>query len=149
MFYIRCYAFAFSVQKFKIMIKANELRLGNLINIKNKASGIEYKEEVVHGSLIMDLHSNGDNSSFIYTPIEITEELLTRLGFKKWGSYDLWKANADDRRSLTLRSHPLGKENHGCDFELSKNYNVGVKHVHQLQNLYFALTSKELVLSEA
>ncbi|MCD8450457.1 hypothetical protein LNI98_12230 [Tenacibaculum dicentrarchi] len=140
----------FSVQKFKIMIKANELRIGNLVNIKNKASGLEYKEEMVHGSLIMDLHSNGENSSFIYSPIEITEEHLVRFRFLDLSSdknrmgYRISINSSDELcwyRQTGKVSYQTKRSGFTRDFD--------VKYVHELQNIYFAFTSKELPLSEA
>ena len=127
----------FSVQKFKIMIKANELRVGNLINIKNKATGYEYKEEYITPSSIMDLHSNGDNSSFIYSPIEITEDLLVRLGFDSLGDYGYGIGKFHIVKRVGKWGFPIGSE---IRF---------LKYIHEVQNLYFALTSEELVLSEA
>ncbi len=131
-----CFRF-FRFKNSKIMIKANELRIGNLINIKNKASGLEYKEEMAHGSLIMDLCSNGDYSSFIYSPIEITEELLLRLGFDSLGDYGYGIGKFHIVNRVGKWGFPIGSE---IRF---------LKYTHEVQNLYFALTSKELVLSEA
>lgn len=84
-----------------------------------------------------------------FSPIPLTEEWLLKFGFERWGSYThLWKRKSQ-RLTVTLNQNAIGKHGlygHGCDYELNDMYRVGVQHVHQLQNLYFALTGKELEL---
>lgn len=75
-------------------------------------------------------------------PIELTEELLLKCGFKKtdnnWVILDLqfmsfgWEKFA--RLTLSIDGNIM--------------YLVHIKYVHQLQNLYFALTGEELVFTE-
>ena len=68
-----------------------------------------------------------------YTPIPLTKEWFLKFGFKKegntakyWtlGTVDLWEISGTYVNDL--------------DYE--------VKYVHQLQNLYFALTGEELII---
>lgn len=66
-------------------------------------------------------------------PIHLTEELLLRLGFEHDEDYDeLW----------TLKSFWIDKTDGGFIYD---NHNL-IQHVHQLQNIYFALTGEELKL---
>ena len=68
-------------------------------------------------------------------PIPLTEEWLIKFGFEKvngWYDYTGWFKDMVEIE---------------CDYNGYKfvNYlNLEIKHVHKLQNLYFALTNKEL-----
>jgi hypothetical protein len=72
-------------------------------------------------------------------PIPLTEECLMKFGFEKsdeWYFLDRYCASFDT-------DYPLWFGQQGCcQYDAIK---VGIKYVHQLQNLYFALTQKELV----
>lgn len=118
------------------MIKANELRIGNLVEYK-----IHGKDEwVVASILFID-----DETGGFMRPILITEDILLKCGFTKWGDdvfclegfIDYWKLRYD-------------KENEEWDvyFAPSKQRTgqtiSAIKNLHQLQNLYFALTNEEL-----
>src|SRR5690606_25038518 len=86
-------------------------------------------------------------------PIPLTEEWLLRLGFEKkrhkWkdGSVspnDYWLDEFNvvvDKRTYKPEVHYiLGRR----DSSNGSEYIKGIEHVHQLQNLYFALTGEEL-----
>jgi hypothetical protein len=122
-------------------MKAEELRLGNLVSNMNPR----------HNDSILTIESIGDNHevNVFYRkyllselePISLTEDWLLKFGFK-------WKGLIAKGRYLTLFT-PCGKaiiykESHfiftGVTIEVQTNY------VHQLQNLYFALTGEELTL---
>lgn len=120
------------------MIKANELRLGNYFqtNIIQQV-GIEHLEFLLNDKL---------NHS-VMKPIPLTEEWLVKLGFKsdynqKWsknytplGEYFIQSIYFNDGKLATEIYDDWGSF-----------YHIGskIKHVHQLQNLYFALTGEEL-----
>lgn len=78
-----------------------------------------------------------------FEPIELSEDTLLNNGFKKRGMFwfDLY---LDEITKLTLGWHPDGR----IDFEMSINkicFDIShIKYLHQLQNLYFTLTNKEL-----
>jgi hypothetical protein len=114
-------------------MKATELRLMNLIY--NKQGNTVY----VNTNHLTILLYGIENE---FKPIPLTEEWLLKFGFK-------WKGLIAKGRYLTLFT-PCGKaivykESHfiftGVTIEVQTNY------VHQLQNLYFALTGKELILN--
>ena len=131
-------------------MKANELRIGNLVKIdcpdfENKIQSIPNIHE--KGVLI-----NGNPYSLLeLQPILLTEEWLLRFGFVKW----------EDRLTIEAwaKGHP--SQRFDIDFiegeivmnsryqEHSDTHIMGhIKHVHQLQNLYFALTGEELKLKD-
>lgn len=125
-----------------------ELRIGNLLTT---IEGTKHYDKVLEVENIIDnnyynlddalTNVNGYNLSELL-PIPLTEEWLLRLGFNVVG-------NSDKEDSL----HPwLTYEFEGIEITLPYmefHYNCGdnsveLKHVHSLQNLYFALTGKEL-----
>ena len=112
-------------------MKANELRIGNLVDwdektIRSKVKGIHPSGNYLH----LD---NGWVQLSRCEPILLTEEWLVRFGFEKLtkgGSiYKLKDFHVQD-------FSPLGI--YEC------NNHIEIKYVHQLQNLYFALTGEEL-----
>ena len=119
------------------MIEAKELRIGNLVNYIYSQldfsiiSGLTY--EVPHIDEITGFEPLYDELE----PIPITEEWLLKFGVKNGYLGPI-------RRVYGLVN---GSEN---DFELC--FEIGrldfrtIKYVHQLQNLYFALTGQELTL---
>jgi hypothetical protein len=129
-------------------MKANELRIKNYVEVNGKVEQMHFicEEEPAVSSIEYGAHVLSWRD---ISPIPITEEWLTRFGFWQWGSYThLWKVNRDTGLKITIRSRPLRKRHHGCDYELNNNHSIGIKHVHQLQNLYYALTGEELTLTK-
>ena len=100
------------------MIQVNELRVGNWV-----LEDGEYKK-------LKSMWDFDDIDDF--DPIPLTEEILLKCGFERnhyGGLYLLSKFDFD-----------LTKEG----YFLVDNVRVHCKHLHQLQNLYFALTGTEL-----
>ena len=64
------------------------------------------------------------------TPIPLTEEWLLKFGFKQNKKYKYWEFG----KFIIDQNFTL------CDIDIK----VTIKYLHQLQNLYFALTEKEL-----
>jgi hypothetical protein len=120
------------------MIDAKELRLGNWANYGNDPTQvttvwlnyIEYWES-------RDPSKKKFLPEKMFSPIPLTEEWLLRFGFIDDYSTD---------SSVRLIGHRKG------DFWITQRLklitsdivSVDVKHVHSLQNLYFALTGEEL-----
>ena len=78
-----------------------------------------------------------------YEPIPLTEEWLERFGFSVRKSLGFEAYDLDDTYTIyyNTTATPYGFElSFGVDFEIE------IKHVHQLQNLYFALTGEELTI---
>lgn len=116
-------------------MKANELRIGNLV--KNNESR--------YGDKILVIESIGDNDTvnvfFREYPInalegiQLTEEWLFKFGFECVFTYDDYH--------YYLESIDLGLDRSYQPFGIVE-YKVEFKYVHQLQNLCFALTGEEL-----
>ena len=113
-------------------MKANELRIGNLV----------YAFKTVW---------QVDNTCFTnvdkletYKPLPLTEEWLYKLGFENDdGVFSLPDHNTGYFEVIKLRAGIDLRER----FELSSHdFNPHLDYVHQLQNLHFALTGEELTL---
>jgi len=126
------------------MMRASELRIGNWVQGKPLN--------------IPGLHINGTNGRFEITgfgislmesdmqnamgfrPIPFDEEWLLKMGFKR-----------ESARMLPSKFHyanggPITFYSSDIAIKVYGNYMYNIKYVHQLQNLYFALTGEELTL---
>lgn len=116
------------------MIEAQELRIGNWINSSAHFGEIQVSAILKDGVNPFDWGQGNHCIHFYDTiaPIKITEEWLINFGFE----------------SFDLRFRHLGNfviHNEGENFFYkTRTTEIKIKHVHQLQNLYFALTGEEL-----
>jgi len=115
------------------MINANELRIGNkVLNVDN---------DIVTITEIRDEFYLGDGRGLYYftsNGIPLTHDILEKCGFEKMPlvSYKRWcKYNPTFYLQLSKRYYYVVGYKH---------YPNGIQHLHQLQNLYFALTGQEL-----
>ena len=114
-------------------MEAKDLRIGNLVRI----AGGDYEVEVLNVTNSIFLSSMGAQDIKDVKPIPITEEWLLKFGFvKEDDNYELKQV----RINLNNQTTKIGAGWIGIDIN-------HCKHVHQLQNLYFALTGEELNLN--
>lgn len=124
-------------------MRVSELRIGNLV--KSNKSNCNYKKGLVEIDLYTFnkiLHQDGLSG---LESIPLTEEWLVKFGFKKH-TYENYYGH---KIELEFKGKYLDVQmNFMCSLEDEKNliYFNRIKHVHQLQNLYFTLTGKELIL---
>ncbi len=113
-------------------MEASELRINNYTNLGKIKS---FYESGVH---------LGMGATCLYSdlkPVALTEELLLKLGFvkkgKRWSKdwFYLWEDNYNIVFALAEMQESIGKY-------------LNIEHVHQLQNLYFALTGEELTIKD-
>tara|TARA_R110002153_G_scaffold216657_1_gene369161 strand:- start:197 stop:601 length:405 start_codon:yes stop_codon:yes gene_type:complete len=133
-------------------MEAKELRIGNYVNFKfHKDCGGVKGIEVFVSDLEIILQNN--SKSEYYTPIPLTEGWLVKFGFTCF-----WDDDYDNNVFSLIRSgnyddviiDPSWVSQTECnrfviahfDYEMD----LEIKHVHQLQNLYFALTNEELTI---
>ena len=132
-------------------MEARELRIGNYIYWD-----IPEKENVVHTVIGIDkgkpktLPISLGTIIEEYKPIPLTEEWLLKFGFKEvkneprqWFRIKTKKLSVYLEISLKEKRATLYKDNYNCYSDC-----VFPKYVHQLQNLYFALTGEELTTQE-
>ena len=115
-------------------MKASELRLNNIVN--NKYDELEYN--IVTGVDSDNIYFN--NITFDYVqhedvePIPLTEEWLVKFGFERNKLNNGWKG-----MKVYLSQYSNDKR-------IWYDNELDLKSVHQLQNLYFALTGEELTI---
>lgn len=126
-------------------MRATELRIGNLFyyHIKNNLDERKEWDEVgqIDYEDLKTLTEFDNNSE--YKPIPLTEEWLLKFGFKK-----NYKRGYILKINSFLRIAGFQTIPH-LYLEYEENYClVTLEYVHQLQNLYFALTENELEITE-
>lgn len=115
------------------MIDAKQLRIGNIILLQTPQG--DYDVHTIESGTEID-----DSSKLSYIPI--TKDILEKAGFKK-ASFEgeeidnLWKLgryfSATEFPEVGIEVYCIGEK-------------VPAKYVHQLQNIYFAITGTELKL---
>jgi len=112
-------------------MKANELRIGNKVIIDGH-------ETTITDNIMFDYDEGAwyvdDINITIVKPIPLTEDWLLKFGFK----YDVfcWEFKGHQIRLIVAAPYP---------YWIDSSYICNVEYVHQLQNLYFALTQTELI----
>jgi len=125
-------------------MEASELRIGNLL-VKD---GIVV---TIDGRSIFDMWSLDHEDK--YQPIPLNEEWLLRLGFSD-KEYKKGYTGITFKGGGMYLDFPLHKPlekgpwNENFTFDLPNHRYVDIPYIHQLQNLYFALTGKELEIKE-
>lgn len=129
-----------------IMIQANEIKVNNrFIRALDSSRGLEYDHDfVLTEEWIGKLF--GDNISIALQdlhPIPLTPEILEKCGFKKlnnaWVPID-YSATDYLKWSFTIWDNKDGTYRYN-----SAEFIPELKYLHQLQNLYYALTGEELI----
>lgn len=138
-------------------------QIGNIVTINNPEYHPAMKGVALIITGIVERFVSGENNTYSISlknndgdtfsqfikfiePIELTEEWLKKCGFKKNGNY-YWISLANLKAELHVEI--FGEylvfiiKSDFCDLILDP-----IKPVHQLQNLYFALTNKELTIKK-
>lgn len=126
-------------------MKANELRIGNLIYQDSHISEVIALSDIGIVSEIIEKSAQTTNSAR-KAPIPINEDWLIRFGFEPEYEDFIFldqETGIELEASWSSRLVSTG-EKRGWHIV---NYSH-VKHVHELQNLYFALTGEELELNK-
>lgn len=120
------------------MIDARELRLGNLVLGNNSEEPIIVKRL----NIADEGRSINTFNEKLFNPIELTEEWLLKLGAKDNNYFlDIMAGRKRIKFEWYIRIVSTGERR---SFYCSKYPHI--KYAHQLQNLYFALTGKELTI---
>jgi hypothetical protein len=118
------------------MIKANELRIGNVVETRsNKRGWIRYE---MTGLNIYQLSAYGENFEKDVRPIPITEDLLLECGFIQDDIID-FRYHLEDWFAIDVDD---------CCIRIADSWMFGkINYLHELQNLYFTLTGDELKIN--
>lgn len=122
-------------------MKANELRIGNLIYDCTNATG-SCNEVAVTWKYLRAIEEGWYNCK----PIPLTEEWLLKVGFEYSALYENYRIAYHSEftyyHSVRIR---YGKFFYSNDYSDADCYVIrDIEYVHQLQNLHFALTGEEL-----
>lgn len=118
------------------MIKANELRIGNFYFFVSPMKGDKSITELCNWTEALDFEAYGE-------PIPLTPEILKQFDFKTYEDDEDWKNRKFKNGRFILTLYKNGR----CMFCVRARDNVRIADiyfVHQLQNIYFALTGEEL-----
>lgn len=140
-------------------MKKTELRIGNLVKVDNDLRP-DLKGQVLAVYSIEDTAEGvnvgvGEPGKFrecgqflkFVKPLKITDKWLELLGFTISGNRLSYLSIPELRSEIHYKKEPYGK----C---ITLESSVGsfipndITHIHQVQNLYQAITGKELTLSE-
>jgi len=124
------------------VMKANELRIGNKLEKYLPPQISEWIEVDVSLEHIRQIKDNPDTHGL--RPIPLTEKWLEKFGFDKHRIF------GDCKYTLSKDFvFSVFKDDQDDYFYLIFQENViEIKHVHQLQNLYFELTGEELKIQD-
>lgn len=140
------------------MITPQELRIGNWLMYGIKPVQVQYidpEREIIDMGLkcsigvaeYVDKHHIATNGRWLnhFEPIPITPEVLVNCGFKKTlgidAIYFIDNIGWDSINGITIRVLYRNEINRRCT---DWSHYDHIEHLHQLQNLFFALTGEEL-----
>jgi hypothetical protein len=142
-------------------MKANELRIGNLVEVSNNYSLRPKGWEVayIHAINIDNCIISWEREFFVcnykpfidskephINPIPLTEEWLERFGFQK-NAIGFWQI----KNPLSRLNQPSDGWYLNSEGELTKSLSeffIRIKYVHNLQNFWYNLTGSELTLKD-
>lgn len=127
-------------------MKAAELRLGNLIKIGGNTLETYQTYTPTKVTLAILNEIAGENEErpnaelSVFQPIELTEEWLIKLGF-----YSLDKGTCFYKQKTLIVEYLFSQWTGRLYIDQWNSCQIiEIKYVHQLQNLYYALTGEEL-----
>ena len=137
-------------------MEASEIRIGNFVNARKTyhtwdatclITGLTHKGIYVK-------YGNGHIIPINIEPILLTEEWLLKFSFNKWDIKGDWVFEKVIFKDFSIEQKMIICSSGTCSLEEQENHpevdvetfiiRDDIKYVHQLQNLYFALTGKEL-----
>jgi len=135
-------------------MKAEELRIGNLFNCNMYGDILVYTVKALSVKQVQ-AKENSEKVPYDWAePIPLTQEWLKRFGFEdnrikhKHNPYNdvdtiicVYRGNMQQVGFAMWRGFSNGIPNDQIKYD-------GIEHVHQLQNLYHALTGEELTLKD-
>ncbi len=123
-------------------MKAQDLRIGNLVYDKhyNLMEVVSLDSRQGYGNVYKDAY--GTSSGGVIKPIPLTEEWLIKMGFEKIGT------NYEKDWLLLHGNIKTGTVDFLLNEPKTGKYKATIlMYLHQLQNLYFALTGEELTIN--
>lgn len=137
-------------------MKTSELRLGNWVKYKDKYAKVENMSSrfIMDTSDYIGVRHTGEGYtmcvSTAFKPIELTDEVLSKIGFNKYN--DVINIYVFENERVIIIYAPnlklLRIEDIKNDILIDRNVRLNnVEYLHQLQNVYYLLIGKELEVS--
>lgn len=126
-------------------MKVKELRIGNLV--LNQWGEIDSVEQI---GISLVQFENGYCREDDLKPIPLTEEWLLKFGFEPFFGLGLVKRGLSVDGTVAHFSFDywrLGDQANYLENDDFVEIPIEIKYVHQLQNLYYALTGEELTIN--
>lgn len=133
------------------MIKVNELRIGNYIQ-NDFSPSLVFQVDMLYLEGIIKVGYSGNNIKAVgqidlLKPVKLTKDWLINFGYVRDNFLEQWM-HKDDGVGIII-SESDKKNNDEISFFIEFYYCfVQLESVHQLQNIYFALTGKELTITK-
>lgn len=135
------------------MIEPTELRIGNCVQRENEVIVVDaivefeinvwFSEEYDNEERLRGWSKSNGFSCADINGIPLTEEWLLKLGFhNRYPEY--YSIEIEEKRYLDF----FMKDNMASILGVVLTNNNEIRHVHQLQNLYFALMGQELAIKK-
>lgn len=128
-------------------MKASELRIGNRLEYYIGTEGIEWQDTTIDAQDLLWLEDQEAHFNKCHRFIPLTEEWLLKFGFKSIG-----ELHPTFRRKQYIIEDGIFREGRYSLRQIMNKEdslcicNGRLQFVHQLQNLYFALTGEELTV---
>lgn len=123
-------------------MKPTELRIGNLIN--RYFEGKYSSQDICTIRDIWEIHSSHNTDVFTFEPIPLNENWLIKFGFEE----EVKNIDSPMPRFVVWRKEIFTYNTiHGWWIDGKQISGLKCEYVHQLQNLYFAITGDELKLT--
>jgi len=119
-------------------MKASELRIGNYVCGLKMEEPIRRINDSIQYNYKTERYELDDIDLDCFEPIPLTEEWLLKFGFESNPYQDRYENKVIQVECNKLRGYT----------ELWIDGMPHIKYIHQLQNLYFALTGQELEIKE-
>ena len=139
-------------------MKKTDLRIGNLVGIKETAmhaDGCNHSEaifeiEEIKKDVVQFKAYHANEYYKDLNPIPLTEQWLLDFGFEDEGGDDYIVTKGENSLLLSVEKDSIRVFLIYLYGTYNSEYTFleDILYVHQLQNLYFALTQKELILKE-
>jgi hypothetical protein len=152
-------------------MKSSEFRVGNIIHVLHEDFVTEKIVDAHTIALMEDYERDPNDEKWsrggipeMYSEIPLTEEWLKNFGFEKNRDFDSFRIAISPLIKWACRTFivvaigrkywdgegwmDLISERADHDYPELQTCTIPCKYVHQLQNLYFALTGEELQLAE-
>ena len=119
------------------IINVNELRIGNILSINGNAYVFDLSD---FHSLYENIKNYGALDLYPWEPIILTQDWMVKFGFMLCDESCTESKSQSDWYWVDSQL-PFAIDNINWKLQKTK---INIKYVHQLQNLYFTLTGKEL-----